>query len=527
MMLHQPCTCFDPPPAPLPPAYPAPYPPPAPPPAPPGLRRLVTLASSFGSSFTLPVVFLTQMLPAAEAERALGFTALILLSWSPLMWSLGLAMISPGGADAADGAAGSGPAAQPAPAGGAAAEAAAALAEPPLVSAGRRVASAWRAAVSCGRRALTPPILAILAGMLAGLTPWGRALVGAGGDAAAAAAAGSPAAAPQAAVARAGGAVLRSAMDVLKMLAGGTLAAQTVVLAASLLQKPEGQQQQQQQGHGRHASGGRGPLAGLRALLLPASGAEARALATVAITRFLLLPSLMAGAGGRRAMPLGACWLGPSRPLSLAEHTSVCPCAEHVICALPARPAWLRPSLVDNCSLQLAPGEMPCRSALRPRVAVWGLGRAGLLPAAVASDPVLLLVLLLEAVMPSAQVRWLASGGCHLYSRDGWYCQQRWGWRCIVQLAACHPICTPGAGACLPALQLAALHGPLAGAPTLPRRPAPPALQNLIVLCSLSASTSGLVPLLASLLVKLYCLSILPVSAWVSCWATWLGMAVA
>ncbi|KAL4443908.1 hypothetical protein ABPG75_011645 [Micractinium tetrahymenae] len=340
-----------------------------------GLRRLVTLASSFGSSFTLPVVFFTQMLPAAEAERALGFTALILLSWSPLMWSLGLGIVRPrrggstgeGGATSAA-AAGAGEAA--------AVDAAAALAEPPVAAAGTSLASAWRGVAAFGRQVLTPPFLAILAGMLAGLTPWGRALVGAG-SAAAASTATSGAAAPQAAIARAGAAVLRSAMDVLKMLAGGTLAAQTVVLAASLLQKPEGQEQEQQQQPG---GGRRGPLAGLRALLLPANGAEARALATVAITRFLLLPSLTAGA-------------------------------------------------------------------------VWGLGRAGLLPAVVASDPVLLLVLLVEAVMPSAQ--------------------------------------------------------------------------NLIVLCSLSASTAGLAPLLASLLVKLYALSILPVSAWVSCWVTWLGVAVA
>lgn len=52
-------------------------------------------------------------------------------------------------------------------------------------------------------------------------------------------------------------------------------------------------------------------------------------------------------------------------------------------------------------------------------------------------------------------------------------------------------------------------------------------LQNLIVLCTLSPSTAHMAPMLASLLLKLYALSIAPVSLWVSAWATWLHVAVA
>ena len=83
---------------------------------------------------------------------------------------------------------------------------------------------------------------------------------------------------------------------------------------------------------------------------------------------------------------------------------------------------------------------------------VLGLQHWGLLPAAVAADPVLLLVLLAGSVMPTAQ--------------------------------------------------------------------------NLIVLLQLSQRTQPLAPVLARMLLKLYAYSILPVSLWISGWATWLGVQV-
>ena len=304
-----------------------------PPPTPAGLRQLVTLASSFGSSFTLPVVFFHSMLAPAAAERALGYTALILLSWSPLMWSLGLSIVNGGGSSGGGGKGEAAPGAAAAGGRGPRATSVAAAAALCLPAAdGAALVGALRAAAqqaaAFGGKVLTPPFLAILAGMAVGLTPVGRALLGGGSAAAATAAWGGAGAA----VAAAGSAVLRSALDVVKMLAGGTLAAQTVVLAASLLQQSDGQEQAAAAQHeGCSRGSGGGPFASLARLLLPESGVEARALLTVAITRFLLLPALTCGA-------------------------------------------------------------------------VWGLGRAGLLPAAVAADPILLLVLLVEAVMPSAQM---------------------------------------------------------------------------------------------------------------------------
>lgn len=55
---------------------------------------MVAASAAFGNSFTLPAVFLTTLLPAPLADRALGYAALFLLAWSPCLWSIGLALIS-------------------------------------------------------------------------------------------------------------------------------------------------------------------------------------------------------------------------------------------------------------------------------------------------------------------------------------------------------------------------------------------------------------------------------------------------
>eukprot|EP00892_Ulva_mutabilis_P006156 jgi/Ulvmu1/3912/UM018_0135.1 len=64
------------------------YPPPAA--APPGLRALVQTACAFGNSLTLPLLFLVSLVPAAQEGLATGAVALFLLGWSPMFWTLGL-----------------------------------------------------------------------------------------------------------------------------------------------------------------------------------------------------------------------------------------------------------------------------------------------------------------------------------------------------------------------------------------------------------------------------------------------------
>ena len=58
--------------------------------APPGIRPVVQTACAFGNSLTMPLLYLLTLFPgAAEAATVTGFTALILLGWSPLFWTFG------------------------------------------------------------------------------------------------------------------------------------------------------------------------------------------------------------------------------------------------------------------------------------------------------------------------------------------------------------------------------------------------------------------------------------------------------
>ena len=256
---------------------------------------MVVLASAFGSTFTLPTMFLSQMLPAAAADRALGYLALVLLAWSPLLWSIGPAIVKGPGRSSSGG-------------GGSSSDGGSTQAPHSRSTAAARL----HGLATFARQVATPPFVAVLCGALLGATPLGRALVAPTGAAAAQL------------LGPVGGGLLRSMVDVVKMLAGGALAAQSVVLATSLLQQPAAAATSSEQQPG-------GALGAAKQLLLPSSAAEARVLGITAATRFLLLPVLMLGG-------------------------------------------------------------------------VWALQRAALLPAAVAADPTLLLVLLVGSCMPSAQV---------------------------------------------------------------------------------------------------------------------------
>lgn len=62
-----------------------------------GTRELVRAACTFGNSLTLPLVFLNALLPSAAFDRAVGYTALFLTGWSPLLWSLGYSQLATAG----------------------------------------------------------------------------------------------------------------------------------------------------------------------------------------------------------------------------------------------------------------------------------------------------------------------------------------------------------------------------------------------------------------------------------------------
>ncbi len=123
------------------------------------------------------VVFFSSMLPGPAAERALGYLALILLSWSPLLWSAGpLLLRGPNGA-------GSSSSSSASSSGGSGSES---EADEAAAGAHRRsaLASSPAAAVvrlrAFARKVATPPFLAVLAGAAAGMTPLGETRVALG-----------------------------------------------------------------------------------------------------------------------------------------------------------------------------------------------------------------------------------------------------------------------------------------------------------------------------------------------------------
>ena len=46
-----------------------------------GTREMIMACCAFGNSLTLPLVFLSSLLPAAAYQRAVGYTALFLAGW--------------------------------------------------------------------------------------------------------------------------------------------------------------------------------------------------------------------------------------------------------------------------------------------------------------------------------------------------------------------------------------------------------------------------------------------------------------
>ena len=116
------------------------------------------------------------MLPGPASERALGYLALILLSWSPLLWSAGpLLLRAPNGSKHSSGSSGSSSGGSSALSGSESDE------EEAVAGAQRRsgLASSPAAAIvrlrSFVRKVATPPFLAVLAGAAAGMTPLGEA----------------------------------------------------------------------------------------------------------------------------------------------------------------------------------------------------------------------------------------------------------------------------------------------------------------------------------------------------------------
>ena len=65
-------------------------------------QRIFSLSCTFGNTFTLPALILSSLLGASPEllRRAIGYLALYLVTWSPMLWGVGKLILSMGGADA-------------------------------------------------------------------------------------------------------------------------------------------------------------------------------------------------------------------------------------------------------------------------------------------------------------------------------------------------------------------------------------------------------------------------------------------
>ena len=58
------------------------------------MDRIGVACCAFGNTFTLPIVFLVEVLGAAFGDRVAGYVALYLIGWSPALWTRGYLLIT-------------------------------------------------------------------------------------------------------------------------------------------------------------------------------------------------------------------------------------------------------------------------------------------------------------------------------------------------------------------------------------------------------------------------------------------------
>ena len=164
---------------------------------------------AFGNTFTLPLVFLAEVLGASYADKVAGFIALYLIGWSPALWTVGYQLLAGGDGDGSA-------------AGADAGEEDASKSPPP--------ASLWATTKYLVKETVNPPLIGIFLGVLIGVSPARVYLLG--GASAAAAAASLP---PDLGVVAS---AARAAFELAVLLGGATLPVQTLVLASSFVKIP-------------------------------------------------------------------------------------------------------------------------------------------------------------------------------------------------------------------------------------------------------------------------------------------------
>ena len=166
------------------------------------MSRLGIAACSFGNTFTLPLVFLTEVLGRARADETAGYIALYLIGWTPVLWTVGFLLIA-------------GPVAV-----------AGLSKEGGKKDVVKDVYLTTKATMGrIGKELLNPPLLGIIAGVLIGATPLKEVFVGNFADATV----GFPAYLSFIAV------VFRALFELAASIGAAALPGQMLVLASSLV----------------------------------------------------------------------------------------------------------------------------------------------------------------------------------------------------------------------------------------------------------------------------------------------------
>ena len=158
--------------------------------------RIGVACCAFGNTFTLPIVFLIEVLGAALGDRVAGYVALYLIGWSPALWTVGYSLITgAAGAETTDDAA-------------------------------AKKKSVWERALFVAKETFNPPMIGICLGVLIGSTPLRHVLIS--GDTP-----GSIAASQLPLEVGACFAAARCAFELAELVGSAALPTQTLILASS------------------------------------------------------------------------------------------------------------------------------------------------------------------------------------------------------------------------------------------------------------------------------------------------------
>jgi predicted permease len=175
------------------------------------MARVGVACCAFGNTFTLPLVFLVEVLGAVHGDKVAGFIALYLIGWSPALWTIGYSLLAGGGGEASSS---SGAAAR----GGAPGRSA---------SSSQKEGGFLAALKLAARETVNPPLVGICLGVLIGVTPLRRYLLG-GSDAFL-----SPSLLPPELALVQGAA--KALFELAVLIGGAALPGQTLVLASSFV----------------------------------------------------------------------------------------------------------------------------------------------------------------------------------------------------------------------------------------------------------------------------------------------------